>query len=167
MTETWEQSARRIASGEPAEDVLDERMAAERDEFAAFVLTLPDGAAVLARHQARLRDLDLGITGARNAWHSISSAQRAVLIAAATTKKGRIVRRTVKPSVYVRDGGVDLLCRVATVRNLCERDLMAWDGGAFDPEQAAALTERGHFVLRHGRPKELRERTGKRGETQS
>jgi hypothetical protein len=32
----------------------------------------------------------------------------------------------------------------ATIRNLCARDLLAWDGGAF------AVTERGRFVLRHG-----------------
>ena len=25
-----------------------------------------------------------------------------------------------------------------------------WDGGAFDPERKAVLTERGKFVLRHG-----------------
>jgi hypothetical protein len=28
--------------------------------------------------------------------------------------------------------------------------LLAWDGGALDPEKAAVITERGLFVLKHG-----------------
>jgi hypothetical protein len=36
-----------------------------------------------------------------------------------------------------------------TLRNLCARNLMAWDGGAFDPEAVAVITENGRFVYQH------------------
>ena len=149
---TWDDVLRRISAGEPAEDVLDEHRAAQRAEFRRYLMARGQSAATaLAEHDRRMRDLDLGLTGARNAWHSISPAQRRVLVAAASVRSGRIVRQSIRPSVYVRDGGGPKLCGVKTVRPLCSRDLMAWDGGAFDPEQAAVLTERGRFVLAHGR----------------
>lgn len=49
--------------------------------------------------------------------------------------------------------GVDTIAKAArldTVRNLAARELVAWDGTAFDPEARAVLSERGRFVVRHG-----------------
>ncbi len=147
----WAEAMRRIGSGEPVEDVLDKKNAAERADFRVWLRRQPDGETHLARYDARLRDLDTGITAARNAWHSISTAQQQVLTKALRVRSGRIVRRSIKPSVYVHDGGNVLLCRVSTIRNLCAHELLAWDGGAFDPEQAAVITERGRFVATQGR----------------
>ena len=96
-------------------------------------------------------DLRLGITGARSTWHSISSAQRLALQHTADVG-GKLVRSPLRPC-YI---GVRLLpqpsrlIRVLTIRNLCARELLAWDGGILDPESAAVITERGLFVLAHG-----------------
>ena len=40
-----------------------------------------------------------------------------------------------------------------TVRALAAHELLAWDGGALDPERKAVVTERGRFVFAHGREK--------------
>lgn len=94
----------------------------------------------------KMRDIRLGLDGARNCWHSISNAQRRALSMMAD---GPLERRSMKPSRYVvRD---NFACRLATARALCAHELVAPDGGAFDPERRFAITERGLFVLRHGR----------------
>lgn len=148
---SWDEVVARIAAGEPADDVLDEKHAADRQEFRALLADMgPKGIAALASYDKAMRDFDLGLTQARSAWHSISRHQRDVLVAACRTKNGRIVRRSFKPSVYVLDGTLVFLCRVATIRNLCAHELLACDGGAFDPEQAAVITERGRFVVAKG-----------------
>lgn len=99
----------------------------------------------------KLRDIRLGVDGAQSAWHSISAPQRRVLSALA---EGRTLVRA--PASKTRYGAIGLpdaiadLCSVATVRALCSRELLAPDGGAFDPERRIVLTERGRFVVRHG-----------------
>lgn len=63
---------------------------------------------------------------------------------------------------YVVDGpGVPLPkpIRLATLRKLAAHGLVDWDGGAFDPEAAAVLSEQGRFVLAKGRP-ETKARSG-------
>lgn len=148
---SWDDALRRIGNGEPAQDVIEAKMAADNEDFRAYLLTMPGGGAdALAQYDARIRDVDLGITGARNTWHSISGRQRMVLAAACVTPTGRIVRLSVKPSVCVLDGTTRLLCRIPTVRKLCAHELMAWDGGTFEPEAAAVVTERGRFVVAKG-----------------
>jgi len=109
---------------------------------------------VLAQYDEAMRLNRLGITGARATWHSISPAQRAALFGAAHWG-GRVAKRKDSPRCYgfAVNGGVTgtlYPIRISTIRNLCERELMAWDGGAFDPEAEAVVTERGCFVLAHG-----------------
>jgi len=100
-----------------------------------------------------LRDIRLGLTGARSAWHSISKAQRSVL---EVMVSGRwLVRSPASRTRYDAHGepfAVSNVCGIATIRNLTARDLLACDGTAFDPEARLVLTERGRFVLTHGRP---------------
>jgi hypothetical protein len=151
MRMSWDEALDRISKGEPVEDVLDEKSALEEQDFRAYLAGMGErGIDALRRYDARMRNLNTGITGARSAWHSISQVQRTVLLAVLKARPGRIVRRSVKPSIYTLDGQAALLCRIATLRNLCERNLLAWDGGAFDPEMAAVVTERGAFVAAHG-----------------
>lgn len=100
---------------------------------------------VLAEYDQAMRDLDTGVTGARNCWHSISPAQRLALTVA-DQHGGRLTREG--KAYYLRYGGVPYRPIYArTVRGLCGRDLMAWDGGLPDPELSAVVTERGRFVL--------------------
>jgi hypothetical protein len=138
------------ANGEPVADVMDEKLAVEREEFRSFLADQgPRGVEALANYDRAMRDVDTGHAGARNAWHSITPAQRRVLVTAAA-RDGRVQR---EGKEYRHAQGHHQLYRpfyVATLRPLCERGLMAWDGGAFDPEAAAVLTERGRFVVMRG-----------------
>lgn len=144
---SWVEVARRINAGEDILAVLEERDLQDRAHFAAMLLAL-GGQEALDKHLAKMRDIDLGIIHARMVWHSISAAQRRALVDA-STHGGRLDR--VGKEYRHRDRHQPYRpIYVATVRNLCARELMAWDGGAFDPEAAAVLTERGTFILRHG-----------------
>lgn len=106
---------------------------------------------LVAELDAKIRDVRNGIAGAQSTWHSISDAQRRALVHAAAVG-GRLVRSGLRPC-YI---GLPLeplpekLIRIQTIRNLCSRELLAWDGGAFFAEAAAVITERGLFVLKHG-----------------
>lgn len=146
-TMSWDEAIRRIRDGEPVADVLDEKLARDELSFRDWMAKeCPDQ---LASYDARMRDIKLGITGARNAWHSISPAQRRALTEAAAyggrlERIGKEYRHKDRHQPYRP-------IYVATVRAVCAHEFMAWDGGAFDPEGAAVVTERGHFVLKHGR----------------
>lgn len=124
---------------------------AERHEGVRQLLYEKGRPDLVADLDAKMRLIANGVDGAQRTWHSISDAQRRALTHAAAVG-GRLVRSDLRPR-YI---GVPLLpipekpIRVKTVRNLCARELLAWDGGAFDPEKAAVITERGLFVLKHG-----------------
>lgn len=123
-------------------------MAADRvatEHYFRYQLNRPD---VADRFMQRMRDLDLGLTGARAVWHSISPAQRHALSYIAG-HGGRLERHG-KAYQPVTGEAPRRSIRILTLRPLAERNLIAWDGGAFDPEQAVVLTERGRFVLKHG-----------------
>lgn len=154
---TWADTMRRIANGEPVGDVLDEKSAADRVAFRAFMQEQPGERAALALEhwEQAMRDHDFGLTGARNSWHSISPAQRRVLEA---LEPGRELVRLRCPrsgygAVATRSalGSIKRICRLPTVRNLASRGLLDWDGGALDPEARAVLSDRGRFVLAHGK----------------
>lgn len=105
----------------------------------------PDLVAELDR---KTRENELGITGARATWHSISQAQRYTL-ALAWRHDGHLYLSGKEYRPRELRGEYHPI-RVTTIRNLCARELMAWEGGIFAPEQAAMVTEHGQFVLRHG-----------------
>lgn len=99
---------------------------------------------------AKLRDIRLGLDSARSAWHSISPAQRRALEllgeASALARAGCGYVTTGRPDGYAIKAG-----RLATMRALCAHELIACDGTVTDPECRFVLTERGRFVLKHGR----------------
>lgn len=137
---------RRMRNGEHLPDLLDEYNAGRRAAVRAIVEDLgpPE---LVARYDRDMRDIDLGITNARSEWHSISPAQRrALLTAAEHGRLDRVGKEYRHPKRYQPYRPI----HVATIRNLCARDLLAWDGGAFDPEAAVVVTERGRFVVQHG-----------------
>jgi hypothetical protein len=109
---------------------------------------------LVAELDAKMRDIRTGVAMAQSAWHSISPAQRLALQFAA--HPGCNLRRV--GNQYLAAAAIfrrpERPIRVPTVRNLCARELLAWNGGAFDPEGAAVITERGLFTLAHGRPAE-------------
>src|SRR5215207_3914874 len=87
---------------------------------------------------AKLREIRLGVTGAQTTWHSVSAAQRRVLLV--LSDGNRKLVRTRHSTVYDACGGahdVSHVARLPTVRNLATRELLAWEGGAFDPERVA------------------------------
>jgi hypothetical protein len=110
---------------------------------------------LLAEYDRDMHDLDLGLTGARAAWHSISPAQRRVMEA---LEPGRtLVRARWSSRRYDAIGSPHAtasLCGLATVYNLVRRDLLQWDGPETDFNAKAILTERGRFVLKRGRTNE-------------
>lgn len=130
--------------------LLERKLARDQERFRGIVLE-HGGPEILAEHDARMRDLRLGITGARSAWHSISDPQRA---AVEVLGSGAALVRAGTTFAASRAGGPHQgrAFRLATVRNLASRELAAWDGGALDPEARVVATERGNFVLKHGRP---------------
>lgn len=100
-----------------------------------------------------MKKLRLGITGAQNCWHSLSAAQRRTIETLAAGRY-RLARTLGSINFYDASGEPYALARVAglkTVRNLAARELLDWDGTADDPERAAVLSDRGRFVLAHGR----------------
>lgn len=149
MSMSWEEAVRRIAAGEDTEAVLDEKSAAERAEFIEW-LRREAGDEAADRHLAKMREIDTGVYGARGCWAALSLAQRRAL-AEAERHGGRLDRVGKEYRHSARDQSYKPVY-VATVRNLCARELMAWDGGAFMPEDAAVVSERGRFVLKHGGP---------------
>lgn len=108
---------------------------------------------LVAEFDRKMREIDTGIEGARNCWHSISEAQRRALTFASSVH-GRLVKSALRRR-YIGvplDPQPEAPILVKTVRALCAHNLLAWDGGAFDPEAAAVITERGLFVLKHSPP---------------
>lgn len=85
----------------------------------------------VAEFDANMRDNRLGITHARNVWHSISDAQRRALL---DLDAGR------QPKVRT----------FATLRNLAHRGLIDIEG-CMMPGDPARLSEFGRFVLAKGR----------------
>lgn len=152
---TWDEIARRHAAGEPLEYLVDRFEAAENERFRAFLADEgPKGVEALRRYDARVRDVETGVYGARMCWHSLSPAQRRVCLFLAP---GRVLVRSARCERYYdavgSTPGVDTIAKAArldTVRALARHGLVAWDGGAIDPETRAVGTERLRFVVEHG-----------------
>lgn len=135
-----------------------ERKDRERQEAIRQMLRDAGRIDILAQYDEDMKNLRLGITQARSAWHSISAKQRWVL---ERIGHGRHLLRSKRlPNVYdaypnieatVTKGVIFDACRLATARKLCGHELLHADGGAFDPEARFVITERGQFVLKHGR----------------
>lgn len=105
---------------------------------------------ILADFDQQMKDIDSGLTTARNVWHSISPAQR-TLINYLATHSVKLVREGSTSSYIGVEGDTKSHGRLAglkTVRSLAARDLLAWEGGAFDPEAKATLTEKAVFVFK-------------------
>lgn len=136
----------------PGEDVLQwaDRMAREQRARVRQLIVDAGRPDVLADFDRDMRNLDLGITMARDCWHSISPAQRRVLQAMG---EGRYLLRSVKKVMQydaVGRGAIMDICRLSTARALCAHELIHVNGGATDPEAEFIITERGSFVLKHG-----------------
>jgi hypothetical protein len=99
-----------------------------------------------------LRDTASGVTSARSTWHSISDAQRRVLILLASGPASLQRIQGTTYAVVSPAGSRATGIRRATVRSLALRGLLEWTGGAFDPEASARPTEQMDFVMKHGRP---------------
>ncbi|TLX15761.1 hypothetical protein [Rhizobium sp. MHM7A] len=107
---------------------------------------------LVAELDQRIRDVNLGLTQARNVWHSISPAQRTLLTL--MMQVGSKLIREEKTSFYDLVAGPKVERRVTrrpTVRSLISRDLLCCEGGAFDPEAVVVLTENARFVFEKGR----------------
>jgi hypothetical protein len=131
---------------------IERQMAADRERVRELIKR--EGTADdLDFYDQSMRDLDRGITQARNAWHSLSDAQQRVLAFLATDTV-KLTKR-VDSKVYDANTGRETIERVATlatIRAMAARELVQWEGGAFDPESIVSLTERGRFVVDKGRP---------------
>lgn len=84
------------------------------------------GPDALAEFDQRMKDVQTGVTHARNIWHSISKAQRVAL-------------------EHLNENTWGLKNR-ATLRALMHRGLASWD------EVLPQITEHGQFVLKFGKP---------------
>lgn len=129
---------------------FEERSRADRARTRQVILEAgrPD---VLAQFDADMRNLDLGLTTARSCWHSISPKQAYTLALVGTGRY--LVRTKYQPSfcdAYGEPHAISRVCQIKTARALCAHELLAPDGGAFDPEAKFVITERGSFVLRFG-----------------
>lgn len=95
-----------------------------------------------------------GVMGVRNCWHSLSPARRRVCLFLAP---GRVLVRSARVAGYYDAAGIapglDTIARAArldTVRALARHGLVAWDGGATEPEARAVASERLRFVVEYG-----------------
>lgn len=104
--------------------------------------------------EQKMREIANGVDQARSAWHSISVAQKRALAALDG-------RRCLRPSPasrsrYDATGGpedaIGRVCGIDTIKALCIHGLVVRDP---DSERVRfILTERGRFVLEHGRPQD-------------
>jgi hypothetical protein len=107
---------------------------------------------VLAEYDRDMRNLDLGITGAQNTWHSLSLAQRRIVRLMAT-KSLKLMKRRGGTIFDARttEGTVERVTTIVSVRALIARGIVQCEGGAFDPESIVSLTEKGKFTWDKGR----------------
>lgn len=145
-----------------ADDILHRLERADREREASLRKMLIDAGRedILAQYDENMRNLRLGITGARNAWHSLSGKQRWVLQRMAA---GRYVQKSVSnPRMFHgylngteplsgEPGAFLNLCRLSTLRSLSAHELIHVAGGTLDPEAKFIITERGLFVVKYGR----------------
>ena len=100
---------------------------------------------------AKMKDIRLCLDSARATWSALSSAQRRVMLAMG---EGRWLRQPIALKRFwaLSDSGefktITGICGAATVRNLMARELISWEA-----DRKIILTERGRFVLAHGRTK--------------
>jgi hypothetical protein len=130
--------------------MLDRKDLEQQARTRSFLLEAgrPDLAAEL---DAKLRDIRLGVDGAQRTWAALSPAQRSVLEALSAGRHLRKVKWSkTRYDAYGEPHAIGNLCGIATVRNLCARDLCHVDGGMPDPEGKIIITERGRFVLKYG-----------------
>lgn len=106
---------------------------------------------LLAAFDKDMKELDNGVRGVRNAWHSLTSKQRFVL---RLMGSGRYMSKSLRcRSMFDALGKAPAIlsvCKVSTLRALSSRELIHVNGGPFDPEDSFVITERGSFVLKHG-----------------
>jgi hypothetical protein len=140
----WDDAIKRISAGEDILSVFDKKTLADRHRFVDMLVSM--GREDLAEEYLdKMRELDLGISSAIGCWRALTETQRNTLVVAAT--HGRLTR--VNKSYRPNSSAVKPVY-AATIRVLCSHNLMAWDG-ALRPEISAVVTERGLFVLKHGR----------------
>jgi hypothetical protein len=110
---------------------------------------------LLAEWERDMRDLDMGLTGARNCWHSLSEAQRRVLtILSAGRWLWRCRHSRKRYEAMGEPHATGPVARLDTVYALVRHGLLQWDGPETDFNAKAVLTERARFVLQHGRSTE-------------
>lgn len=103
---------------------------------------------LVAELDANLREVANGRASARGCWSALSDAQREALKLA--ERYGRIRRRSLRPCEYGGGNGQpgpSRPVRLLTIRKLIRHELLACEGGTFDPEKVLTITERGRFVL--------------------
>ena len=130
------------------EDILQaiEARSRQQNESVRQMLIAEGRADLLARFDATMKDINSGVYGARTTWNALTAAQQRAL-RYVSENKGRLCRYA--PNSFLMPGKAPPLpIRLATVRNLIARELLACDGGAFDPEKVLVMTERGRFVLK-------------------
>ena len=66
----WRQALDLIAAGEDVTHVLDMKSAADRKHFDHVVRVEMNRPDLADQHAAKLREIDSGVSGARNCWHS-------------------------------------------------------------------------------------------------
>jgi hypothetical protein len=145
----WDEALRRIAAGEDVQAVLDEKSLIQRAEFVSYLLSLRRGVDLADEYLAKIKEIETGVHGARACWSALTEPQQRAL-RIADDVGGRLERMGNKEYRHHGKRVWPHPIRVSTIRCLCSRELMAWDGGAFDPEAVAVITERGRFVLKHG-----------------
>ena len=130
-----------------------EREARERNERVRCLIIEAGRKDLLAEYDRNMKEIANGAAMARSCWHSISSAQRFTL---RVLGEGRYLARSLRSKNQFDAIGrapVTLaICRLSTARKLCAHGLIHVNGGATDPEAMFCITERGHFVLKHGQP---------------
>lgn len=162
MSDVWRDAMRNIANGEEVQQACD-RASMRQTERVRQILRDEGREDLVAEMDANLRDVRLGVTQAKNIWHSISPVQRRVML---LLHEGRHLRLSVASktrfeAIGLREGisTVAKACPVATVVALYGRKLVepvkgrprSRSDGALDLTFHYALTEHGRFVLKHGR----------------
>ena len=146
---------RRITDGEDVEAVFDEKQREDRCRFDRLLrneLNRPD---LADKYQAKIREIDLVIYGARAIWTTLSVVQKRVLpfMAEAGARLGMMPKSR---AYAIRTPLRTVVWNInrATVKTLAAHSLIDWEGDAFQPSSTAMLSDRGRFVLAHGPQKE-------------
>lgn len=125
-----------------------DRMSREAQKRVRALIAESNRPDILAEYDATMRDIELGIYGARATWAALSEVQRDVL--RSLRDNGGYIwpdPRISSRCYHSHSNGMGVRYRDLTIRNLSRRNLLDWEAADTPAGVRAVLSERARFML--------------------